>query len=720
MRRVWLAIAMVLCAALPALSAPEGLAPGNCPGQMQALQEAFSGHMRCGLIRTPLDPAHPAGEQVLVWASVYVPKGATAAPVVLIPGGPGQAVSPMAADASLLLAERFPKRPIVLFDPRGTGRSSRIHCPEFFTQRALSPQEQAERGVSCALRLGERRAFFTARETVSDLERIRAHLGIARWTPLGVSWGTVAAVRYLKEHPAQLERVIVDSTMPAGEPELSDRLGGSALERIIRDSCQRDCPPGSDLLGALTRLAQDTSGAGARVRVPDARGRMQEITITQEVIRDLIYAGDMLGGVREELLAPMAFSWQQGDPIPLTLLSRMLGADGGTPPDRADSTTVHFATACEEGFGMPLDGTPAGLASLAGGTTPVDICRAWPRASAPGMHEGPLPEVPLLILSGSDDLRTPTEGAQELKARAPWARLVVAEGAGHSLITMENECLGEHLTAFMDGSAEPTCRITPESRRMGTAWPRYLREVAPPRGGHRAVRAAAATASYLDLVGGPLVPWQGTGHALRAPGLRAGSVAFDRRSEITRVRGVQVLEGADVSGRLVRASGRLRAAGQDMGVAFAWSGLSRRMLAGAGFATLRWQGREWLVGESADGALGRERLRPVSPRSCQGLRQVSASAELTYAIGRVAMRVLAPGARPDGMAVARLAREGVSVTSTAEGVQITVAADRPFSALIRWPTRRLGRAVAQLELNVCGETSDGMAERQGDLLGFTL
>jgi proline iminopeptidase len=93
-------------------------------------------------------------------------------PVVFLHGGPGAGCEPF--------QRRFfdPARyRIVLFDQRGCGRST----------------PHAELGGN------------TTQELVADIERIREHLGIARWLVFGGSWGSTLGLVYAETHP---ERVL--------------------------------------------------------------------------------------------------------------------------------------------------------------------------------------------------------------------------------------------------------------------------------------------------------------------------------------------------------------------------------------------------------------------------------------------------------------------------------------------------------------------------------
>ncbi len=97
-------------------------------------------------------------------------------PVVILHGGPGGAINPT--------MRRFfdPKRwRMALFDQRGCGRSR--------------PNASLEDNTTWTL--------------VEDIERLREHLGVEKWTVFGGSWGSTLALAYAIKHPERVEGLIL-------------------------------------------------------------------------------------------------------------------------------------------------------------------------------------------------------------------------------------------------------------------------------------------------------------------------------------------------------------------------------------------------------------------------------------------------------------------------------------------------------------------------------
>ncbi len=122
----------------------------------------------------PLDPFASGWLDVgdghrMAWEVSGNPRGI---PVVFLHGGPGAATAP---PYRRFFDPAFWR--IVLFDQRGCGRSS--------------PNADLEANTTAHL--------------VADIERLRVHLGIARWLTFGGSWGSTLALAYGQAHP---ERVL--------------------------------------------------------------------------------------------------------------------------------------------------------------------------------------------------------------------------------------------------------------------------------------------------------------------------------------------------------------------------------------------------------------------------------------------------------------------------------------------------------------------------------
>jgi pimeloyl-ACP methyl ester carboxylesterase len=116
------------------------------------------------------------------------------------------------ADGRIVSYRREGTGPMLVCHPGGPGFSSRYFgdlagLGESFTLILLNP-----RGTEGSDRPSDPGAYRTA-DYVSDLDELRAHLGLQRMLLLGHSHGGVVAAAYAAAHPDRVERLVLASTL---------------------------------------------------------------------------------------------------------------------------------------------------------------------------------------------------------------------------------------------------------------------------------------------------------------------------------------------------------------------------------------------------------------------------------------------------------------------------------------------------------------------------
>src|SRR5690606_24529630 len=163
------------------------------------------------------------------------PKGK---PALFVHGGPGAGCGERARCFFDPDAYR-----IVLFDQRGCGRSR--------------PHASLDNNTTWHL--------------VSDIERLREHLGIERWHVFGGSWGSTLSLAYAQAHPERVSALILRGIFLCRESELEWFLYG--IRQFFPDAWAAfsgAIPPAErdDLLSAYHRRLMDPD---PRVHLPAAR-----------------------------------------------------------------------------------------------------------------------------------------------------------------------------------------------------------------------------------------------------------------------------------------------------------------------------------------------------------------------------------------------------------------------------------------------------------------
>jgi pimeloyl-ACP methyl ester carboxylesterase len=540
----------------------------------------------CARLSVPLDHSGAVPGRVSLFVKrIRAPRRPRRGALFVLAGGPGQsATAAFNGDALGALSPALRNRELIVFDQRGTGRSGLLRCRAIERANLLNAGRAAG---ACAGRLGARRSFYTSRDSADDIESIRRELGVPRISLYGTSYGTKVALGYALRYPANVERLALDSVVEAAGPNALYLDTFAAVPRALGAICRAGCRAFTrDALADVATLVGRMAVRPLRGRLVDGRGRRRSAAMGRTDLFAVLLGGDFDPALRAAFPGAVRAALD-GDETPLLRLRRRAFAvDGEPPPPRLLSAALYAATTCEETSFPWTRATPPDpvermrQASLVAGGAPdsaffpfdrgtaldndlITLCGRWPAAPAdPVFGAGPLPDVPVLLLEGEDDLRTPVENAQRVAAQFPRSTLVVAPATGHSALgTDPGGCTTRAFARFFRGQ-----RVQTRCRRVRRAFPATpppptaLREVPPVRsvGGTRG-RALAAVALTLrdvaeDALSELILDLRDPDLA-RGGGLRAGRYRLDGQGTLT-LDGIAFVPGVRVSGRLERFGGR--------------------------------------------------------------------------------------------------------------------------------------------------------------------
>jgi pimeloyl-ACP methyl ester carboxylesterase len=489
---------------------------------------AESNDIACGHLAVPLDPQDPSqGTIALALRRHRAPVGEARDAVIALAGGPGQSAIPFLGQFDQLLGPIVDTRDLIAFDQRGTGFSGPLSCAAFEHVR----DDSSPYSVSlCGSEIGRTRGFYTTAQTVADIEDIRRAGGYEKLVLYGTSYGTKVAERYAQQYPERVEALVLDSVVPPNGPDAFERPTFAAIPRVLRQlcaasACARITPnPVHD----LARLVRRIGGRSVRATLIDGRGRPKHERISSNDLFGILLAGDFNPILRAEFPAAVR-SAVRGDRAALArLIARAEGAeDEEEGPAEAFDAPLYYATICDEtAFPWNSAVNPVkrlrearaalhaiGVSAFAPFTTAnalavsdIPACADWPKTpGGPEVDNQPLPDAPTLILSGADDLRTPTSGAREVAGAIADAQLLVVPNAGHSVLGADpTPCAHNALKAFFGSRPVKQCKDrTPPPLELPTPLPpRSLREVPVAVHNHglpgRTLQAAALTLSDFD------------------------------------------------------------------------------------------------------------------------------------------------------------------------------------------------------------------------------
>ncbi len=582
------------------------LAAGTCAWTTATAQAQIawvpcgdSNDFACGHLTVALDPSGATpGTITLAMRRHRAPVGEAREAVIALAGGPGQAAIPFAEDFAHLLGPIVATRDLIVFDQRGIGLSHPLSCHRFeLSAGGPGGQQIAE----CAAQIGLERTDYTTAQTVADIEAIRQAGGYEKLVLYGTSYGTKVAERYAQTYPSHVSALVLDSVVPPNGPEPLNLPTFAAIPRVLRQLCAgRACAHITpEPVADLTKLVRRMGGGALSGRWIDGDGRTHTLRFSANTLLNVLIAGDLEPVLRAEFPAAVR-SAADGDTAPFARLLRVAGerGEGGEEesPSESFDTPLYFATSCEEElFGWNRSSSPATRLAEARaqikrlGRSPIapfspsnvlaisdmPACAFWPYTTpAPAPVQTPLPSVPTLILSGADDLRTPTANAREVAAQIPGSHVVVVPEVGHSVLGSDlSGCSGKALQAlFKPSQVKPCAKGGPQILgllKLAPLAPARLSDVLPAQGSHglpgRTLAAVGLT--LTDLMRQEAVQALGaleSGNigglaSLRTGGLRAGwaSVAGGKLT----LHGYSYVPGVTISGQVTQSGAMLRIGG---------------------------------------------------------------------------------------------------------------------------------------------------------------
>ena len=419
----------------------------------------------CGFVSVPLDYARPRGKKLRLFVTAQPPKDNPRGTILLLAGGPGEASTSVFDLTSGLWSSLFPGYDVAAYDDRGTGDSALLSC------------RGAKTAARCAAAIGPSRAFYGTRENVADTEAVRRALGVDRIALFGLSYGTKQALAYARAHPKHVDRLLLDSVVPFNGPEPLglDTLRGisAALRSICHDgACAGH--PATDFALLANRLAAHPLQARVPIYRTGWAPTLRRVRIDGRALLGLAITSDLNTGIAVALPAAVRAALE-GRPRHLEHLAALIGEQSTGQVNNA----VLFATMCNDGpfpwrYETPVSRRSSLLRSAVAAVPSTSFggfgmwaargqaaeCLGWPSGPAPAAT-GKLPDVPVLVLAGDRDVRTPSRDGIAIAGRFRQGRVVVAPGVGHMVVS-SSTCVNSAVRTWIVGRVpRPRCDRVP-------------------------------------------------------------------------------------------------------------------------------------------------------------------------------------------------------------------------------------------------------------------
>ncbi len=421
----------------------------------------------CGTLAVPENPAEPEGRQISLNVAVIKAQSSNPAPdpVVLLAGGPGQAATEAYLPILPYLERVTFKRDVILLDQRGTGKSNPLHCDSPDGERPIDvlpgPEETAAEVFRCLQNIDADPRYYTTTLAMQDLEAVRKALGYQQLNLIGVSYGTRAALEYMRLYPQNVRTVVLDAVVPPGWVIGSAvrRDAQNALEQIFArceadPACQAAFPGLADEFGSLLARLQ---ARPAEVTVPDpTTGADTTLHIGAEIagamVRLITYSSDY-----SALLPYLVHTAAQGDLRPLASQYLLANKSTGSTIEQG----LFYAVVCSEDIPfLPAGGEEGDFFFYKIDEIWKAACSAFPPNPQPeSARSYPSLQTPALILSGTADPVTPPANGEAAAAYLPNSRHIVLEGMGHG--NLQVGCVPNLVRQLMEDASvqqlDPSC-----------------------------------------------------------------------------------------------------------------------------------------------------------------------------------------------------------------------------------------------------------------------
>lgn len=458
-----------------AIPAPETAAaptfePGACqfplPGGVNVV---------CGAVVVPEDRENIAnGRSIRLHVAVFPSTSDNPAPdpIVYLEGGPGgYALETVQYRFGEMFAPLVATRDLVIFDQRGVGASEpALDCPELrelgldLLDDVLTDAEalalESETAAACRDRLladGVALSAYNSRENAADVEAVRQALGYDTWNLYGISYGTRLALTVMRDHPAGVRSVVLDSTFPLSVnlssdlPANMDRAFDTLFAGCAADAdCAAAFPDLEDTFFTLVGTLNETP---ATVPATDFLAGVQyEVAVSGELFMLTLFEA-LYNTTVIPALPLLIDNASNGD---FALLSQQLS--NSITNGRFISQGMYRSVLCQDeiAFGSVAETADAYAAQPQLETLFSDpsvdfvLCDLWGVGTADPIENEPVrSDIPTLILAGEYDPVTPPAWGAEAGDALSQDFYFEYPGVGHGA-TLTNPCGLDMMLAFLD------------------------------------------------------------------------------------------------------------------------------------------------------------------------------------------------------------------------------------------------------------------------------
>lgn len=381
-------------------------------------------------------------------------------PLFVLVGGPGQGAAQVAEHLIPFFQGVQEERDVVFVDQRGTGDSNLLACE--FDDDDLAALSQVKFPVDklkdCLADYDADTRLYTTPIAMDDLDQVRTELGYAKINLWGGSYGTRAALVYLRRHGNTVRSVVLDGVAPPGMrlPLTFPADGQRALDLMLK-GCEDDAACNHRFPEIRERFGRLWSRLSAKPRdvvLEDPRtGQPEDVALRRELVGGMLMGA--LYSPQTSALLPLLIERAEQDDYQAFVALASLNEGVATQISRG----MFFSVVCAEDVPSitPQAAATAAEDTFMGTATYeawVEACEVWPAGKVDAEYRKVVEsEVPALVLSGEYDPVTPPRWGEQAAEGLSNSRHVIVPGTGHGATVVG--CVPKLIEEFIEkGAAE--------------------------------------------------------------------------------------------------------------------------------------------------------------------------------------------------------------------------------------------------------------------------
>ena len=365
-------------------------------------------------------------------------------PLFFLAGGPGQGAARLAKVVRAIFQRVQTDRDIVLVDQRGTGKSHPLNClnsDDDSLQVVMETNQQAlEKLKACQAKYDADLTQYTTQIAMDDLDDVRAFLGYDKINIYGGSYGTRAALVYMRQHGDRVRTAILDGVAPPNMrlPLYFPRDTQRAFELLAKDcaedaGCNKAYP---NLLARMRALVDRLEKNPPTVKVTHPRtGESADIRIDARVLANVIVTA-LYQPLMATLVPAIVAAAERNDFQ--SMLALAMAGPGSNDDEPAMAIGMQLSVICAEDApkNTPDDLLKGSESTLFGKyvmSIQQQACTFWPRGKVDeSFYEPVTSAIPTLVMSGEVDPVTPPSWGEQVAATLSNSKHVVMRGTGHT------------------------------------------------------------------------------------------------------------------------------------------------------------------------------------------------------------------------------------------------------------------------------------------------